>query len=57
MPRFWRRQTILAKIETTYGTDASPVAANAILASNVSFNPMEGQDVDRAACVAATKRR
>ena len=48
MPRFWRRQTILAKIETTYGTDASPVAANAILASNVSFNPMEGQDVDRA---------
>lgn len=47
MALYWRRQTILAKIETTYGTDASPVAANGIQASEVRFAPMEGQDVDR----------
>ena len=47
MSLYWRRQTMLAKIETTYGTDASPVAANAIQASNIRFAPMEGEDVDR----------
>lgn len=45
---FWKTKTLLAKIETTYGTDSGPTAAaNAILASNVSLNPMEGQDVPR----------
>lgn len=45
---FWRLQALLAKIETTYGTDSAPTgAANAILASNVKISPMEGNDVKR----------
>lgn len=45
---FWRSKTLLAKIETGYGIDAVPTgAANAILASNVTFSPMEGEDVKR----------
>lgn len=45
---FWKTKTLLAKIETVYATDSVPTAAaNAILASNVSLNPMEGQDVAR----------
>lgn len=48
MPLKWNRKTILSKIETTYGTDAVPTgAANAVLATNVSLSPMEGQDVSR----------
>ena len=44
----WKSKTLLAKIETTYGTDAVPTgAANAVLGLNVSFSPMEGQDVVR----------
>lgn len=44
----WKSKTLLAKIETTYGTDPTPTgAANAVLAMNVSINPMEGQDVKR----------
>lgn len=38
MPRVIRKTAILAKIETTYGTDAVPTgAANAMLISNASF--------------------
>lgn len=45
---YWKKKVILAKIETTYGTDPTPTgAANAILATNVSLNPMEGEDVSR----------
>lgn len=48
MPLYWKSKTLLAKIETAYGTDSVPTAAaNAILALNVSFSPMEGQDVTR----------
>lgn len=48
MAMFWRRKALLCKIETTYGTDPVPTgAANAILASNVRIQPMEGQDVSR----------
>ena len=37
----WNRKAIMAKIETTYGTDAVPVAAtNAILARNVRVVPL-----------------
>lgn len=39
MPRLIRKTAILAKVETTYGTDSVPTgAANAILVSNASFN-------------------
>lgn len=41
-------KVILAKPETVYGTDPTPTgAANAILMTNVSFSPMEGEDVSR----------
>ena len=45
--RFWRKLAILHKIETVYGTDIVPTAADAILATNVSFMPMEGDEVSR----------
>ncbi|MDE1917669.1 MAG: hypothetical protein KGJ57_18180 [Sphingomonadales bacterium] len=48
MPKFWKAKTILAKTETVYATDANPTgAADAILASDVTFNPMEGDVVKR----------
>jgi len=38
MPRLMRKAAILAKIETTYGTDAVPTGAdNAVLISNATF--------------------
>lgn len=47
-PIRWKSKILLLKIETTYGTDASPTgAANAILAVGVSLVPMEGDDVSR----------
>lgn len=48
MPIFWRKQVLLAKIETTYGTDPTLTGAlNAILAKNISISPMDGSDVSR----------
>jgi len=38
---------ILAKIEATYGTDALPVAINAILAKDVEITPIEAEAIDR----------
>ena len=40
-----RKKLILLKTETTYGTDASPGATNAMLASNVSITPLEAETV------------
>lgn len=46
--RFIRNTVILAKSEVTYGTDPTPTgAANAILVSNVSINPLNAQNVPR----------
>lgn len=48
MGRSSRKSYILAKIETTVGTDASPTgAANAVLVYDVSINPVESSTVDR----------
>ena len=48
MPRYTRNSAILAKIETTYGTDAAPTGGeNAILVSNLSINPLVANNVDR----------
>ncbi|MEQ1499140.1 MAG: hypothetical protein ABL914_10800 [Novosphingobium sp.] len=48
MPQYWKSKTLLAKIEGAYGTDSVPTAgANAILATDVTLSPMEGQDVAR----------
>ena len=46
--RYVRNTAILAKIETTVGTDAVPTgAANALLVSNLSINPLDETNVDR----------
>jgi hypothetical protein len=43
-----RKRTILAKIETTYGTDPTPTgAANAILVRNMSITPLNAENVSR----------
>ncbi len=48
MPQYWKRKVLLAKIETTYGTDPTPTGElNAILATQVRLTPMEGQDENR----------
>lgn len=46
--RYWRKLALLAKIETDYGVDVVPTgAANAILANQVTLQPMAGQEVRR----------
>lgn len=48
MPRYIRNSAILAKVETTYGTDANPTgAANAVLVSNLSITPLNAQNISR----------
>lgn len=48
MPRYSRNAAILAKIETTYGTDAVPTgAANALLVSDLKITPLDANNVDR----------
>jgi len=47
-PIKWRSKIILVKPEVTYAVDPVPTgAANAMLLTDVSFQPMEGQDVSR----------
>ena len=49
MSRYTRNTAILAKLETTVGTDAVPTgAANALLVKEQSITPLEAQNVDRA---------
>lgn len=46
--RYIRKLAVVAKIETTYGTDSSPTgAADAVLLSNVNINPFNAQNVPR----------
>ncbi|WP_121064732.1 phage tail tube protein [Chachezhania antarctica] len=47
MPIKWKSKILLAKIESTYGTDPTPVGTDAVLATDVQLTPMEGSDVDR----------
>lgn len=43
-----RKQVVLAKIETTYGTDSVPtVALNAILLTDLTITPLQSEYVDR----------
>lgn len=49
MSRLIKKTAVLAKLEAVYGVDAVPTgAANALLVSNLSINPMNAQNVDRA---------
>ncbi|HSV29462.1 MAG TPA: hypothetical protein VLL76_07880, partial [Candidatus Omnitrophota bacterium] len=45
---YWKKKVLLAKKEATYGVDATPLAANAIRAQDVSINPLEAQANQRA---------
>lgn len=48
MGRYVKKLALLAKIETTYGTDATPTgAANAMQVLDVTFTPLEGQEESR----------
>lgn len=48
MPKLNRKRTILAKIETTYGTDPTPTgSANAMLVKNLNINPIAADVVGR----------
>ena len=48
MPLLYRRRTILAKIETTYGTASTPTgSANAILVRNMSVTPLSAETASR----------
>jgi hypothetical protein len=48
MPLLSRRRTILAKIESTYGTDSVPTgSANAILVRNMTITPLNADMVSR----------
>lgn len=41
-----RNAVVLAKLETNYGEDAAPEAANAMLVSEVNINPLAGSAID-----------
>lgn len=47
MPRLFRKMAILAKIETTYGVSSVPAAINAMIGKNVTFTPLEAEEVSR----------
>jgi hypothetical protein len=48
MPRYIRNTVILAKVETTVGTDAVPTgAADAVLVTDMTITPLEAQNIDR----------
>ena len=48
MALLFRRRLVLAKVESTYGTDPTPDGANnAILTSNMSITPIQANMIDR----------
>ena len=42
-----RKRLILAKIESTYGTDSSPAGSDAVLVRNLEITPIESETVSR----------
>jgi len=45
--RFFRKLAALCKIETNYGEDSAPAAADAVIMSNVTFTPLVAERVSR----------
>lgn len=46
--RLYRKLSILAKVSPTYGADPTPTgAANGVQMSNVTFTPIEGEEISR----------
>lgn len=46
-PRYLNKMACLTKIEATYGTDATPLPADRIIMSNVTFRPLVAQRLSR----------
>lgn len=47
MPLLSRKRLILAKAESTYGTDSSPAGTDAVLVRNLDITPLSGELVGR----------
>ena len=47
MARLFRKLAILCAVEATYGTAPAITAANAMIGTNVSFTPLEADEVNR----------
>ena len=47
MPKLYRKRTILAKIESTVGTDSVPGSANAIKVRELTIEPIQSDEVTR----------
>ena len=47
MPLLTRKRLLLAKTESTYGTDSSPVGTDAVLVRDLSITPLQSDTVDR----------
>lgn len=47
MPRYTRNFVLLAKVESPYGTDATPTGAEAMLSSKPQITPLQAQNVPR----------
>lgn len=48
MPRYIRNTVVLAKVETTAGTDSAPAGAtDAVLLADVAITPLDAKNVDR----------
>lgn len=45
--RRWRKLAMLHKIESAYMDDAAPTDADAIVSTNISFTPIEAEEVSR----------
>lgn len=45
--RRFSKMAILHKLEADYGVDSEPTAADAIVALNVNFTPIEAEEVSR----------
>lgn len=47
MPRYTRNNVLLAKVESSYGTDSTPTGSEAILSSRPQLTKLEAQNVPR----------
>lgn len=47
MPRYTRNNVLLAKVESSYGTDSTPTGSEAMLCSRPQFTNLEAQNVPR----------
>jgi len=47
MPLLSRKRLIIAKVETTYGTDSAPTGSDALLVRNLEVTPLNAETVSR----------